>query len=165
MNSTNLAPVAGTVGSLASRAAFIGPLIYFSIVFVIWMIIAGIVTAINRSIDESKNKNTPNYKYKMPLLIVIMWIIAALIFAIGLIVVILVAVVGNKYSKEIGDTVGTITQTVGGQQGLGGLVQSGGLLQGLGGQGGQQGFGGLLQSLGGGSGTAGLAEEIGESVI
>jgi uncharacterized membrane protein len=113
VNLSELAPLAGSVGSFMSKTAFINPLILFIIVLIIWLIITTIVTVINRSISERKNSSIPEYKYKMPYPIIIMWIIGALIFVIGLITVITIAVLGNKYSKNIGKSVESITKNVG----------------------------------------------------
>jgi heme/copper-type cytochrome/quinol oxidase subunit 2 len=113
VNLSELAPLAGSVGSFMSKTAFINPLILFIIVLIIWLIITTIVTVINRSLSERKNRSIREYKYKMPYPIIIMWIIGALIFVIGLITVITIAILGNKYSKNIGKSVESITKDVG----------------------------------------------------
>jgi len=104
---------AGTIGSLASRTAFVGPLIWFSVVFFIALIITGIVAAIDRSVKTSRGKKQdPNYTYKTPTGIIVMWVITALIFVFGAIIVGLLAFFGNKYNKQVGDVVGQVAPLV-----------------------------------------------------
>jgi len=95
-----------------SKRAFIIPLILFFIVFLIWTIITTIISVINRQKSERDNKDVPNYQYKMPYWLVLMWIVSGLIFIVGVITTVTIFIIKRKDKKILKENLQVLTENL-----------------------------------------------------